>query len=81
MKPSRGDSFTPPADGAALLPVEVGEHRAFHRDPVDVGRPITHDTVVVATDIEPPDVVAHDEQNVRLLLLLLRHSFSLLFES
>ena len=46
------------AGGAALLAVEVGEHRAFPGDAVDVGRPVAHDAVVVAADIEPADVVA-----------------------
>ena len=54
------------AGSAALLPVEVGEHRAFLGDPVDVGRAVAHDAVVVATDVEPADVVRHDEENVRL---------------
>jgi hypothetical protein len=56
---------------AALLTVEVGEHRAFFRDAIDVRRPITHDSVVVRTDVEPADVVAHDEQDV--WLVRLRH--------
>lgn len=54
------------AGGAALLPVEVREHRAFLSKAIDVGRSITHDTVVVATDVEPPDVVGHDEKNIGL---------------
>ena len=55
------------AGGAALLAVEVGEHRAFLGDAVDVGRAIAHDAVVVAADVEPADVVGHDEQDVRLV--------------
>ena len=55
------------AGGAALLPVEVGEHRAFLRDAVEVGRAIAHQAVVVAAEIEPADVVGHDEQDVRLV--------------
>ena len=54
------------ASGAALLAVEVREHRAFLGDAVDVRRAIAHDAVVVATEIEPADVVGHDEENVRL---------------
>ena len=54
--------------GAALLPVEIGEHRAFLGDAVDVRRPVTHDAVVVATDIEPANVVGHDEENVWFLV-------------
>ena len=52
--------------GAALLAVEIGEHRAVLRDAVDVRRPVSHEAVVVAADIEPADVVRHDEKNVRL---------------
>jgi hypothetical protein len=55
--------------GAALLSVEVGEHRAFLRDAVEIGRAIAHDAVVVATQIEPADVIGHDEQDVRLSVL------------
>ena len=54
------------AGGAALLAVPVGEDRAFSADAVDVGRAVAHDPHVVGADIEPADVVAHDEQDVRL---------------
>ena len=54
------------AGGAALLAVEVGEHRAVLGDAVDVRRAVSHEAVVVAADIEPADVVRHDEENVRL---------------
>ena len=54
---------------AALLPIEISEHRAFLGDAVDVRRPVTHDAVVVATDIEPADVVGHDEENIRFCCL------------
>ena len=39
------------AGGAALLAVEVGEDRAFVRDPVDVGRLVAHLAEVVGADI------------------------------
>ncbi len=55
-----------PTGGAALLAVPVGEHRAFLGDAIDVGRAISHDAVVVRADIEPADVVAPDDENVRL---------------
>ena len=55
------------AGGAALLAVEVGEHRALAGDAVDVRRAVPHEAVVVAADIEPADVVRHDEENVRLV--------------
>ena len=48
----------------ALLPVEVGEHRAFLGNPIDVRRSVIHDSVVVTTRVEPTDVVSHDEENV-----------------
>ena len=55
------------ASGATLLAVEVGEHRALSGDPIDVRGAIPHDAVVVAADVEPADVVAHDEQDVRMI--------------
>ena len=54
------------AGGAALLAIPVGEDRAFLADAVDVGRAVAHDAHVVGADVEPADVVAHDEQDVRL---------------
>src|SRR5262245_28377509 len=53
------------ARGAALLTVPVGEYRAFLADPVDVRRAIAHDAHVVGADVEPADVVSHDEEDVR----------------
>src|SRR5262249_57759720 len=53
--------------GAALLAVPVGEHRAFSGHAVDVGRAVPHDAVIVGTDVVPADVVAPENQNVRLL--------------
>ena len=52
-----GDERRAPG-GAALLPVPVGEPRAFVGDAVDVGRAVAHDPAVVATRVKPPDVVA-----------------------
>ena len=52
--------------GAALLAVPVGEERAFLGDAVDVGRPVAHHAVVVGADVELADVVAPDDQDVRL---------------
>ena len=54
------------ASGAALLAVKVREHRALAGDAIHVRRAIAHDAVVVAAQIEPPNVVGHDEENVRL---------------
>ena len=57
------------ASGAALLAVEVREHRALAGDAIHVRRAIAHEAVVVAAQIEPADVVRHDEENVRLARL------------
>ena len=57
------------ASGAALLAIEVREHRALAGDAIHVRRPITHDAVVVTAQIEPSNVVGHDEENVRLARL------------
>src|SRR5262249_30627433 len=57
------------ASGATLLAVEVGEHRARLRDAVDVGRAVAHNSVVLATDVEPADVVSHDKKDARLVRL------------
>jgi hypothetical protein len=58
--------------GAGLLAVIVGEDRAFVGDAVDVGRAVAHHAAVVGADVPVADVVAHDDEDVRLLLLLLR---------
>src|SRR5262249_38054989 len=57
------------AGGAALLPVPVGEVAAFFRDAIDVGRAITHYPVVFKADVDPADVVAPDDEDVRLAAL------------
>jgi len=56
------------AGGAALLAVEVREVRALLGDAIDVGRAVAHHAVVVAADVEPADVVGHDEKNIRVSL-------------
>jgi hypothetical protein len=53
-----------PPGGAALLAVPVGEDSPFPADAVDIGRAVAHDSHVVGADIEPADVVSHDEQDV-----------------
>ena len=55
------------AGGAGLLAVVVGEHRAFFGDAVDIGRAVAHHAAVVGADVPLADVVAHDDQDVRLL--------------
>src|SRR5262249_31487182 len=60
------------AGGAALLGIIVHEDRAFVADAVDVRRLTDHQAAVVDAWLHPADVVAHDEQDVGLLLLLRR---------
>src|SRR5262249_23921106 len=52
--------------GTALLTVPVGEHRAFLGETIDVGRPVSHDTVVVGTDVVPTSIIPPHNQNIRL---------------
>src|SRR5947207_3433909 len=56
--------------GAALLRVVVHEDRAFIADAVDVRRFADHQAAMVDARLHPADVVAHDEEDVGLLLLL-----------
>jgi hypothetical protein len=56
-----------PTGGAALLAVVVGETHALVRDPVDVGRPVAHQAVAVAAQVADADVVAPDDEDVRLV--------------
>ncbi len=53
--------------GAALLAVPVGEHGAFGGDAVDVRGLVTHHAHVVGADIELPDIVPPDDEDVRLV--------------
>jgi hypothetical protein len=55
------------ARGAARLGVIVGEERAVRCQLVEIGRPTRHHAAVIGADIEPADIVAHDEKNVRLV--------------
>ena len=66
-----GDERRAPG-GAALLPVPVGEPRAFLGNPVDIRRLVPHDALVIGTRVEPANVVAHDDEDVGFLLLRLR---------
>ena len=56
--------------GAALHGDVVHEDRAFVADAVDVGRLPDHQAAVIDARLHPADVVAHDEEDVGLLLLL-----------
>ena len=58
------------SSSAALLPVPVGEHRAFATDAIDVGRVIAHQAVVIDARIEPSDVIPEDDEDVGLARLL-----------
>ncbi len=48
-------------------PYAVGEDRALLGDAVDVGRAVAHHALVVGADVPVADVVAQDDQDVRLL--------------
>ena len=53
---------------AARLGIVVGEQHAFGGDLVEVRRPARHHAAVVGADVPDADVVAHDDDDVRLLL-------------
>ena len=55
-----------PTGRAALLGIVVGEHHAFLRDAVDVGRLVAHQAVRIGADVGLPDVVTPDDDDVRL---------------
>ena len=54
---------------AARLGVVVGEQHAFLGQLVEVRRPAGHHAAVVGADVPHADVIAHDEDDVRLLAL------------
>src|SRR5215475_3704984 len=68
-----GDERRSPSS-AALLGVIVGEHYAFLRDAIDVRRPVTHQAVRIGADVGLPDVIAPDDDDVRLPVRTLRRS-------
>jgi hypothetical protein len=53
------------AGGAACFRVIIGEAHAVGGELVEIGRLSRHDALVVGADIEPADVVTHDDQDVR----------------
>ena len=53
--------------GAALLAVVVGEGDAFVGDAVDVRRPVAHHASAEVTDVPDADVIAPEDQDIRLL--------------
>ncbi len=64
-----GDECGPPRS-AALLPVPIGESRALASDAVDVRGLVAHDPAVITTRVKPPDVVAHDDEDIRPLAVV-----------
>ena len=58
---------------AGLLAVVVGEKCAFARDPIDVGRFVAHHALVVGADVPVADIVAENDEDVRLLRRGLSH--------
>src|SRR5262249_6481051 len=60
-----GDECSP-ASGAGLLSVAVGEDCPLLGDAVDVGRTVTHHAAVVGAKVPVADVVAPDDEDVRL---------------
>ena len=61
-----GDEIGAPG-GAARLGVIVGESHAVLGELVEVRRLARHDALVIGADVEPADVVAHDDEDVRLV--------------
>lgn len=57
---------------ATCLGIIVGEPHAFRGQSVQVGRAAGHDALMVGTDVEPPDVIAHDKYDVGFGRLLLQ---------
>ena len=50
--------------GAACLRVVVGKAHAFGGELVEVRRLARHDALVIGADIEPADIVTHDDEDV-----------------
>ena len=56
--------------GAARFSIVVGEAHSFRREPVEIRRLSRHDALMIGANIEPTNIVAHNEEDVRLLLRL-----------
>ena len=54
------------ARGAGLFAVGIGEHHAFLGDAVDVGCLVTHEPVRIAAEVRDADVVAPNDEDIRL---------------
>jgi hypothetical protein len=53
--------------GARLLAVVVQELHPLLCQPINVGRVVAHDPVAVATEVRDADIVAEDDQDIRLV--------------
>src|SRR5262249_30657256 len=61
---------------AAGFGIVVGEHHALGRQLIEVWGLSRHHSAVVSADVEPADIVAHDDEDVgSSLLLLLRRGW------
>ena len=52
----------------ALLGVAVGKQHALVGQAVDIGRPISHHAVAVATEVRVSNVISLDDQDVRFIV-------------
>ena len=50
---------------AACLRVVICEAHAFGGELVEIGRLPRHDALVIGADVEPADIVTHDDEGVR----------------
>src|SRR5262245_27499778 len=57
-----------PAGRATRLRIVVGESHALRRQFVEVGRLAGHHALVICTNVEPADIVSHDDEDVWFLL-------------
>ena len=64
------------SSGAGLLPVGIGKQRALVCDAVDVWGPVAHLAAAIVADVPPADVVALEDEDVRLVWF---SHFNLLF--
>ncbi len=60
-----GDECRPPRR-ATLLGVIRHELPALSGESIDVGSPISHHVLMVCAEVPDPDIVAHDDQDIRL---------------
>src|SRR5262249_7322899 len=63
-----------PSGGATGFRIIIGEAHSLGGQAVEIGCPSRHDTLVIDLNIGPPDVVAHDDNDIRSLLLCLRRT-------